>query len=403
VRDTIGPVAASDPGLERLVTALSSLVDERVPAASVSAYAEVVRRYLVESTGIREEIVPPARPSLARGATLFRENCTGCHGATGAGDGADVARLGITPANFTDRDFMRGETPRDAFNVITLGRQKSGMPSWGDALSPQQIWDLVGYVWSISHSPDVTSRGQRIYAARCAGCHGTQGDPSDSRAAPLERPARSLSALLEGAERSDADVFAVVSAGVPNTAMPAFASLLDEDERWAVASYVRTLSLEGPAGSGGGSLEPDRAAELMRVREVVDAALVAHDRGDRSADVLATNAYMRFEPLERFIAERDGNAVEAIEGNFVAFRTALRDPTQGDADAMGRQLRTQLDGAAHLLETTRAPASARAYPARLELALCVAAIALLGLAYLVRGHLQRPVASERAANSRRFP
>jgi transposase len=77
---------------------------------------------------LHEAIVPPERPSPARGAALFHDDCTGCQGIAVAGDGADVARLGITPANFTDCAFMHGETPRDASNAITLGPPKNGMP-----------------------------------------------------------------------------------------------------------------------------------------------------------------------------------------------------------------------------------------------------------------------------------
>jgi mono/diheme cytochrome c family protein len=132
-----------------------------------------------------------------------------------------VKQLGITPANFTDLGFMRGETPRDSFNAITLGRPKNGMPTWGDAFSAQQIWDLVAYVWSLSSPPGSAAAGERIYAAQCAGCHGPNGDPAESQAASLQRPSRSLAAILDRAEHSDADVFTVVSTGVAGTSMPA--------------------------------------------------------------------------------------------------------------------------------------------------------------------------------------
>jgi mono/diheme cytochrome c family protein len=216
-----------------------------------------------------------------------------------------VKQLGITPANFTDLGFMRGETPRDSFNAITLGRPKNGMPTWGDAFSAQQIWDLVAYVWSLSSPPGSAAAGERIYAAQCAGCHGPNGDPAESQAASLQRPSRSLAAILDRAEHSDADVFTVVSTGVAGTPMPAFAATLSEADRWAVVSFLRTLSLAGAPGTDAGALEPDRAAELADVRRVLDAAVHAQRRGDPDAHAIATNAYLRFEPLERFLAEKD--------------------------------------------------------------------------------------------------
>src|SRR5262249_50995978 len=165
-------------------------------------------------------------------------------------------------------------------NAIMLGRQKSGMPAWGDAFTPEQVWDLVSYIWSLAPPPSAVAAGQRIYAAQCAGCHGTSGDPVDSHAANLDRPSRSLAALLDRAEHSDADVFALVSNGASGTSMPAFAQRLSEDDRWAVTAFARTLSLEGAPGASADSLEPDRAAELADVRRVVDAAIEAQPPRD---------------------------------------------------------------------------------------------------------------------------
>jgi high-affinity iron transporter len=390
VNDLSAPLRAADPGLNDIVTALSSLVSLRVPPDVVAAYTEVARRYLTGATGVREEIVPPERPSLTRGQALFKENCAGCHGAGGAGDGPDAAHLAITPANFTDRAFMRGETPRDAFNVIMLGRQKSGMPAWGDSLSSQQAWDLVGYIWSLSRTPAEVEAGRQLYGARCAGCHGAGGDPATSGAPILERPARSLSALVDGAGRSDADLFGVVSRGVPKTAMAAFERLLGEDQRWAVVAFVRTLSLEGAPGASGDPMEPDHVAELGEVRGAVGAALDAHRHGDPGAVAFATNAYLRFEPLEKLLAESDPSRVDPLERAFVAFRAALSSPAAGDADLLGRQLQEALDGAAPPLQPRRDAAGGTLRQGRFALVL-IAGLVLLAMAYAIRLYARRPM------------
>lgn len=394
VRDVTGrPMAASDPGLEHLLRSLTVLVDQHVPPAVVTAYVEVVRRYLIQSTGVREEVVPAQRPSLARGRELFQENCVGCHGLAGAGDGADAKRLGIKPADFTDLALMRGQTPRDAFNVITLGRQKSGMPAWGEALSAQQVWDLVSYIWSLSRTPASLAAGQRVYAARCASCHGANGDPADLPSAGVQRPPRSLSALVEVAQRSDLDLFATVSGGGRSTAMPAFASLLWEDERWAVVTFARTLSLEGAPGAAEQPMEPDRGAQMAEVRRLLDAALDAQRRSDPSATALATNAYFRLEPLEKPLAEIDEVRMEALEREFISFRTALHDPTTGNPELLGRQLVVDLAAAAELLPPPGVPRRTPTGWARPGLAV-VAGIVLLAVAYLIWTYTRRPIASQ---------
>ena len=156
-------------------------------------------------------------------------------------------------------------------------------------------------------------------------------------------------------------MFTVVSTGVAGTPMPAFGATLREADRWAVVGFLRTLSLDGAPGTDAGAMEPDHAAELADVRRVVDAAVEAHRRGDPDAHAIATNAYLRFEPLERFLAERDAARVEALEQSFVTFRTALRDPSKGDPDALGRQLSADLDAAAALLRPA-APRARRRHP-----------------------------------------
>ena len=390
VNDLSAPLRASDPGLRELIENIGALVDLRVPPAVIGAYTEVARRYLMHATGVREDILPAERPSLTRGQALYRENCAGCHGTNGAGDGPDAAHLAIPPSKFSDRAFMRGETPRDAFNVIMLGRQKSGMPAWGDALSPQQAWDLVSYLWSFGRTPAEVDAGRQLYAARCAGCHGANGDPASSQATLLDRPGHSLAALVDGAGRSDDDLFKVVSTGIPNTAMPAFTTLLDEDQRWALVSFVRTLSLEGAPGASGEPMEADHRAQLGEVRRGVDAALEAHRRGDPGAVAFATNAYLRFEPLEKIIAESDPTRIDPIEQAFVAFRTALANPAVGDPEALGRKLQQALEGAVPFL----GPSGGQAAPGSGRRSLVLAgavALLLLAMAYAIRLYARWPM------------
>ena len=389
VNDLSAPLRASDPGLRELIGNIGTLVDMRVPPDIIGAYTEVARRYLMNATGVREDILPAERPSLARGQELYRDNCAGCHGTTGAGDGPDTAHLAVPPTKFNDRAFMRAETPRDAFNVIMLGRQKSGMPAWGDVLSPQQAWDLVSYLWSFGRTPAEVDAGRQLYAARCAGCHGANGDPASSQAPLLDRPGHSLATLVDGAGRSDDALFKVVSTGVPNTAMPAFATLLDEDQRWELVSFVRTLSLEGAPGAPGEAMEADHVAQLGEVRHGVEAALEAHRRGDPGAVAFATNAYLRFEPLEKIIAESDPSRIDPIEQAFVAFRTALANPAAGDPQVLGPKLQEALEGAVPFLGPSGGQAPAG--PGRRPLTLAGLVAVLLAMAYAIRLYARRPM------------
>ncbi len=385
---------ASDPSLGNLLDGLTSLIEAQVPPAIVTSYAEVLRRFLIRSTGVREAIVPPERPSLARGGELFRENCTGCHGRGGAGDGPDGARLNVKPADFTNLEFMRAETPRDAFNVITLGRIKAGMPAWGEALSPQEVWDLVAYLWSIARPTATVAQGSAIWAAQCAGCHGTNGDASDVVDRGAGPHARSLTGLVESAERSDADVFGVVSKGAASGAMPSFGKQLTDAQIWAVVAFTRVLSLEGTGGGTAGSMVPDHGAELAGVGAMVDAAVAAYRRRDPTATSLATSAYLRFEPLEKRLADRDEARIGALETSFDTFRNALRDPKLGDPEALGRQLRADLDTASAVLRSSP-PSSISSLDSVLRPAL--GGLAILVATYFLWPYARRLVVAERTS------
>jgi Cytochrome c len=110
-------------------------------------------------------LVPPERPSPAPGATLFHDNCTGCHGITGAGDGADVAWLGITPANVTDRVHARRDAARRGQRHHARPPQERHAHEGRRALRAAGV-GLVAYLWSLSSSPAAAAYLSRTHARR---------------------------------------------------------------------------------------------------------------------------------------------------------------------------------------------------------------------------------------------
>ena len=98
--------------------------------------------------------------SVARGRELFIDpgaaNCAACHGETGLGDGPSAAAFRddwgypIVPRDLTTGVYRAGNTPQDLYRTIDTGINGTPMGSFGDALSPEQIWDLVHYVQSLA-------------------------------------------------------------------------------------------------------------------------------------------------------------------------------------------------------------------------------------------------------------
>jgi mono/diheme cytochrome c family protein len=80
--------------------------------------------------------------SLEIGETLFRENCSSCHGNHGFGDGPQAKGLRIAPPNLhhAARHYSDGEL----FYIIRKGRDP--MPAWESKLSEDQMWNLINYL-----------------------------------------------------------------------------------------------------------------------------------------------------------------------------------------------------------------------------------------------------------------
>src|SRR3546814_6224543 len=71
-------------------------------------------------------------PDLARGAKLYAENCSMCHGATGAGNGPGAAGLDPPPIAFTDAARARERSLFALYQVISHGLEGTSMASFED-------------------------------------------------------------------------------------------------------------------------------------------------------------------------------------------------------------------------------------------------------------------------------
>ncbi len=337
--------------------ALARAVEGNVPRERVAADVEALVGWLAQATGVSVEIMPPASPSPERGRRVYAESCVGCHGETGRGDGPSAAPLAKQPADFMDPEFMRGETPLDFMHVVSVGKRLGGMPAWGDVLTPQERWDAVSYVWTLHAGDARLAEGRGLFVAQCAGCHGVSGDGHGQDSPALGSPVPDLSDLRVMAQRTDAELFALTSDGVRGTPMPGFGRMLDEDARWNLVAYVRTLSLAPPARTVASGLVPAAAGEdaghaLAESARLVDEAVAAHARGDERARALATDAYFAFEPVERRLAGVDAGIVSRVEQAFLALRGALGDIDAAAVAARAEEVRQGLAAADAALRQT---------------------------------------------------
>jgi mono/diheme cytochrome c family protein len=117
--------------------------------------------------------------SVALGKDLFLNNktaqCANCHGAYALGDGLPEPHYdewnkpklqdpddyslpiqSLKPRNLRTPLYRGGQSPADLYRRIALGIPGSGMPAFGQSLTPEQIWALVDYVRTLpyeGHAP----------------------------------------------------------------------------------------------------------------------------------------------------------------------------------------------------------------------------------------------------------
>ena len=189
------------------------------------------------STALAQEI-PIQAPQPLKGQESYAENCAPCHGATGKGDGPSASGLSVPPTALGDDDKIAARSFVELFDITKNGNMQRMMPPWGGRLTDQEIWDTVGYAWSLHTSREEVDQGRVVYEAQCVSCHGPGGESVASAGAP------DLSDFSITSQASQAQWATSLVRG--KGTMPAFADKLSDAEQGAVLAYVRSLSLGGP-------------------------------------------------------------------------------------------------------------------------------------------------------------
>jgi cytochrome c oxidase cbb3-type subunit 3 len=110
--------------------------------------------------------------ALANGKRLFDwYNCSGCHAHGGGGSG---------PALMDDA-WIYGSEPRAVYQSIFEGRP-NGMPSFGQRVSEDQLWQLVAYVRSMSGLAPKNAATSRDDALQAKPSENRMEPPSPARA-----------------------------------------------------------------------------------------------------------------------------------------------------------------------------------------------------------------------------
>ncbi len=165
----------------------------------------------------------------AMGERMFLTYCAQCHGS--AAQGAKSF------PNLTDDEWLWGGEPEAIKTTILEGRN-GVMPPFGPALGGEGVKDVANYVRSMSglaHDSLRAQRGQDMFVANCAVCHGEDGKGNPM----LGAPNLTNKSWLYGS--SEATIIETITKG-RNNQMPVFGEFLGEDKVHLLAAYVMSLS-----------------------------------------------------------------------------------------------------------------------------------------------------------------
>lgn len=261
------PQRAGRDALEQAVTQLKSAVAGRQDAAQVTRQARQLSAKLALAYEVSQ--APAITPDPARGAPLYAQHCSVCHGDSGTGDGPAGIGLEPPPSNLRDTARLDRLSLYDLYNATGLGIAGTDMPAFADQLDDRQRWDIATYIASFS-------------------------------AQPVAQPAKTFN-LADLARQTPAEIQAAEG---PD----------------ATATF-RAQRAQPPQVQRG-------PAQLLDYTSVtLDKSLAAYKAGDREqAYDLSVAAYLEgFELVESSLDNVDANVRKDTEKSLMAYRQSLQD------------------------------------------------------------------------------
>lgn len=192
-----------------------------------------------------------AAPEKNRGAQIFKQTCSVCHGEQGGG--AIWGKLKPPARNFTSPESAAKLTRERMINSVTYGRKGTAMQPFSAQLSPGDIGAVVDYIrenfmanaviadMSLPMPLDLKGdriRGSSLYQANCSPCHGQSGDGRGPRAYFINPKPRNF--LTDTSRRwlNRPALFQIITDGSIGTEMPSWGKVLNNQEIADIAEFV---------------------------------------------------------------------------------------------------------------------------------------------------------------------
>ena len=149
-------------GVDELVAAVTA----RQEGASVARQSRQLGAKLAAAYEVSQ--APAITPDPTRGAPLYAQHCSVCHGTAGAGDGPAGVGMTPPPANLQNATRLDRLSLYAIYNTLGLGVEGTDMPSFADQLDDRQRWDLATYIASFTADPAAAKSAQSFNLADLA-------------------------------------------------------------------------------------------------------------------------------------------------------------------------------------------------------------------------------------------
>jgi cbb3-type cytochrome c oxidase subunit I/cbb3-type cytochrome c oxidase subunit II len=109
---------------------------------AVAAYVRTIAAASQDGANVNTSLIE-------QGRDLYRQNCTGCHGMEGSGNGPAAAALAPSPTNFHEQRPAKAH----ALHALKEGVPGTAMPPWEVQMSDAQREAVVAYLGSLYGTP----------------------------------------------------------------------------------------------------------------------------------------------------------------------------------------------------------------------------------------------------------
>ncbi|MBC8241793.1 MAG: c-type cytochrome [Alphaproteobacteria bacterium] len=255
-------------------------------AAFGAAFAAIWISGQALAANVPSKPMPEATEALLeQGRDIYFGRCSFCHGLLGDGEGPAAKYLDPRPRDFTLGTFkfrttQSGELPtnEDLFRTVSRGLKGTAMQSFDSdliktGLREDDRWAVIAYIKTFAqefddpeldpvktgkvislpsnpapYSAEAVAKGKVVFEkAKCWSCHGKlgRGDGNkefrkDDWGFPIRiRNVTHPWKIKAGSEV--ADIYMRFTSGISGTPMPSFIKSLNEEDRWYLANYIKSL------------------------------------------------------------------------------------------------------------------------------------------------------------------